>query len=101
MFWCSFARHSGISLTCDNKAVSLVSSTCASTFGWELLSKEISFQVQRADGNTPVVSSTRTHFVQFFPALPGGTGPTVSWTLSECKMTARENSETGTNKGII
>jgi hypothetical protein len=73
---------------------------CASTFGWEPLSKEISFQVQSADGNIPAVSSTCMHFAQFLPAFPGGTGPTVSWILCECKMTARESLENGTNKGI-
>lgn len=72
----------------------------ASTSAWKLLSKEINFQVQRADGNIPDVSSTCMPFAQFLPAFPDGAGPTVSVTLCVCKMTARESLENETNKGI-
>lgn len=57
----------------------------------ELLSKEISFQVERAHGNISDVSSSYMHFAQSLPAFPDGTGLSVPVTLCDCKITAKDS----------
>lgn len=59
----------------------------------ELLSKEISFQVKRVDGNISDVSSSCMHFVWSLLAFPDGTGPSVPVTLCDCKIAAEDGSE--------
>lgn len=66
----------------------------------EVLSKEISCQVKRVDGNSDV-SSRCMYFVLSLPAFPDGTGPFVPVTLCDCKITAKDSSENERNKGII
>lgn len=57
------------------KVSAWIFSMCASTFHWVLLSKEINFQVQRADGNIPDVSPTCVHLLTSFLLFLTGQAP--------------------------
>lgn len=57
----------------------------------ELLSKEISLQVKRADGNISEVSLSCMHFAQCPPVFPDGTGPSVPMTLRDCQIRAKDS----------
>lgn len=65
----------------------------ASTFHWELLSKEINFQVQRADGNIPDVSSTCMHLLSSFLLFLTGQAPLFQWLYVSVKQQLGKASE--------